>query len=83
MDSANVIAGQLVTALELELGNVPDEIPQGFRMITEWAALWGRGTPITEKILRRHVASGRMEMRKFRRKCDKQTRLTRYFKAIK
>ena len=73
---------RLSSALEKSLGNMPDEVPKGFRKSSDWAKLWKRGPSMTEKILREHVKTGRMEMQHFRIG-EKSIRATRHFRAVR
>ena len=75
------------TALERSLGTIPrqaDLIPAGYRKREEWQSIWGLGQATACKIIKQHVANGRMKMIKLTTvDIGNRTQKTAFYKAIK
>jgi hypothetical protein len=76
-------ARKLIEALEMSLSG-QDVVEDGFHPIDYWMKKWNYGEYNARNIIREHVKYGRMALKKFRVKTEKQaSRLVTHWKAVK
>jgi hypothetical protein len=64
-------AQMLLEKLSAIVNQSAEQIPEGWKTVREWSALWGKARSQTERFLKAGVEAGVMETRKFRGVADK------------
>jgi len=82
-----IAAAIRATKLERELGitvKTPDPIPEGYRKRADWQRIWRCSNTNASYIIKEHLNTGRMKMKKLRQiDIDGRWQNTPFYKAIK
>jgi hypothetical protein len=63
-------SAQRASAAEIALGSIAkqaDKVEKGFRSREEWQKIWGCEYSLASQIIKKHLMSGKMVMKRFRK----------------
>jgi len=73
---------ELLQAIQRVRLKKEDEIPEGWLTLNEWSEVWKKSDTATDKLLRKGVSAGLMEVQKFNRYAGKELRSINHYRQL-